>query len=458
MANKRMISLDIVETDAFIDMPISARLLYFDLVVRADDDGFLNNARSIARLSGCTEKDLEKLAEKKFVLLFDSGIVVIKHWLIHNTIRLDRYVETKWKDEKSLLLIDENRSYSFNSGVPLTEYKKIRKPLTEAQSKRLEAKKESDLPSSFDQRIKNAFNTMPCPICGVKMNYEIRNQSPTINHNLPIALGGKHELSNISVICHQCNSSIGMREIGRLNNDLVVEKWNEINQEKTGMATNVGGNGNAGLDLDLDLDLVKNKTIEQIETPKNATSLPLVDALENDAIEKAERYNAKYFDEFWKHYPLKVGKQKCINWFKSHKVGQLLLDKMIEALSNQKQNDQWQRDGGRFIPHPYTWLNQGRWDDEAEIDLSVKPTDEQIAEQELVKQEFIQARANEKVSLLERRLAEAEPNSPFAYSLELQIKVAKGELTQARADELLEHHGEPTKIDFTAITKGIKKI
>lgn len=472
MANKRMISLDIIGTDAFIDMPISARLLYFDLVVRADDDGFLNNARSIARLSGCTEKDLEKLAEKKFVLLFDSGIVVIKHWLIHNTIRLDRYVETKWKDEKSLLLIDENRSYSFNNGVPLTEYKKIRKPLTEAQAKRLEAKKESDLPSSFDQRIKNAFNTMPCPICGVKMNYEIRNQSPTINHNLPIALGGKHELSNISVICHQCNSSIGMKEIGRLNNDLVIEKWNEINQEKMGMATNVGGNGNAGLDLGLDLGLVKNKTIDH---KKVATSLPLVDdAVEQpqndtsddtkkDTPKKAMQKRISLFDDFWNNYPRKIGKQKCTNWFRIHKVDKPLLDKMLNAINEQKQSEQWQRDNGQYIPHPYTWLNQGRWEDETEIDLTAKPTKQQIEAQERKEAKMAEINNKEHIALLKARLAEATPNSKYAYSLELEIQVAQGKITEEEAERKLTEYNPVdmdiplSAIDFSAM-KGIKKL
>jgi len=93
-------------------MPQSSQLLYFHLSMRADDEGFVNNPRSIMRNVGCKDDDLKILAAKKFIIPFDSGIVVIKHWKIHNYIRGDRIRATKCKQEKALLSEDENKSYT----------------------------------------------------------------------------------------------------------------------------------------------------------------------------------------------------------------------------------------------------------------------------------------------------------------------------------------------------------
>lgn len=107
-----MIAKSIVESDAFLDMPTSARLLYYDLNMRADDDGFVNSPKKIMRETGASGDDLKILIGKNFVIPFESGIVVIKHWRIHNYIRSDRYKETVYKDEKSTLELDENKVYS----------------------------------------------------------------------------------------------------------------------------------------------------------------------------------------------------------------------------------------------------------------------------------------------------------------------------------------------------------
>lgn len=72
------------------------------------------------------------------------------------------------------------------------------------------------------------------------------------------------------------------------------------------------------------------------------------------------------FDDFWNTYPKKIGKEKCRVWFKTKKPNKELIEKMIQAVNTQKETEQWTRENGRFIPHPYTWLNQGRWDDEIE--------------------------------------------------------------------------------------------
>lgn len=112
MAERRMFAKTIIDSDAFLDMPHSTQLLYFHLSMRADDDGFINNPKNIMRMIGCKDDDLSVLITKKFIIPFESGVVVIKHWKIHNYIAKDRYKETKYKDEKALLQLDENNSYT----------------------------------------------------------------------------------------------------------------------------------------------------------------------------------------------------------------------------------------------------------------------------------------------------------------------------------------------------------
>ena len=112
MAERRMFAKTIVTSDAFLDMPASTRCLYFLLGMVADDDGFVNNPKSIMRQAGSTSDDLNLLIAKRFILTFQSGVVVIKHWCIHNTIQKDRYKETKYLEERATLMLDENRAYT----------------------------------------------------------------------------------------------------------------------------------------------------------------------------------------------------------------------------------------------------------------------------------------------------------------------------------------------------------
>lgn len=112
MAERRMFAKTIIDSDAFLDMPHTTQLLYFHLSMRADDDGFINNPKNIMRMIGCKDDDLTILLTKKFILPFKSGVVVIKHWQIHNYIQKDRYHETKYKEEKAMLKLDENKAYT----------------------------------------------------------------------------------------------------------------------------------------------------------------------------------------------------------------------------------------------------------------------------------------------------------------------------------------------------------
>ena len=232
MAEKRMFSLSVVDTDWFLDLPLSTQALYFHLNMRADDDGFVDAPNSIVRKIGASKNDFDLLVAKRYVLKFESGIIVIKHWRMHNTIRQDRYKPTQFQEELKTLSIKENKSY------------------TDCQ------------PSGNQMATK----------------------------------------------CIQ----------------------------------------NASADIDIDLDIDKELDINKLYLGQKTCE---------DSSKKEE-----LFESFWKVYPRKVGKEKCRNWFKSHKPKEELVQKMIEAVEEQKKSKQWS--DPQYIPHPYTWLNQGRWEDE----------------------------------------------------------------------------------------------
>ena len=112
MAERRMFAKTIIDSDAFLDMPATTQLLYFHLSMRADDDGFINKPKAIMRNCRCNDDDMKLLIAKKFIIPFESGVVVVKHWKIHNYIAKDRYTETKYKEEKATLMLDENKAYT----------------------------------------------------------------------------------------------------------------------------------------------------------------------------------------------------------------------------------------------------------------------------------------------------------------------------------------------------------
>lgn len=114
MANKRMFTMKIVDSDSFLDMPLSTQCLYFHLNMRADDDGFVGNPKRICKLIGCNDDDLKLLLMKRFVLGFENGVIVIKHWRMHNTIQKDRYTPTTYSDELKQLGIKDNKSYTLS--------------------------------------------------------------------------------------------------------------------------------------------------------------------------------------------------------------------------------------------------------------------------------------------------------------------------------------------------------
>jgi len=125
VAERRCFGMKIVDSDAFLDMPLSTQALYFHLGMRADNDGFVNNPRRIARLIGACDDDLNILYSKRFILVFDIGVVVIKHWRIQNTLKNDRLKMPQYPEIAAKVYIKANGSYTDNcsEGVSLLEFK-----------------------------------------------------------------------------------------------------------------------------------------------------------------------------------------------------------------------------------------------------------------------------------------------------------------------------------------------
>lgn len=121
MAERRMFAKKITESDVFLDMPSSTQMLYFHLSMNADDDGFVNNPKKIQRMCGASDDDFKLLIAKSFVILFESGIIVIKHWKMHNYIQSDRYRPTDYVDEKSMLGIKKNKAYTLDESKMYTK-------------------------------------------------------------------------------------------------------------------------------------------------------------------------------------------------------------------------------------------------------------------------------------------------------------------------------------------------
>lgn len=116
-----MFAKTITESDAFLSLSATSQMLYIHLNMNADDDGFVNAPKKIMRISGAKDRHMKELIDTKFIIEFDSEIVVIKHWRINNQIQKDRYKPTKYLDELGLLKLDKNGSYSIENGVPVTD-------------------------------------------------------------------------------------------------------------------------------------------------------------------------------------------------------------------------------------------------------------------------------------------------------------------------------------------------
>lgn len=143
MAQRRIFSMKVIDTDLFLEMPSTSQLLYFHLAMRADDDGFVCSPKKILKSIGCGEDDFKVLIAKQFIIPFESGICVIRHWFIHNLIRKDRYYETEYKAEKQLLVIENNKyeKLGCQNVIPNANQMAPQLNLTEPNSTKLNLKK-----------------------------------------------------------------------------------------------------------------------------------------------------------------------------------------------------------------------------------------------------------------------------------------------------------------------------
>lgn len=323
-----MFSTDIVSSDPFLDMGQGAQVLYFHLAMRADDDGFVN-PKSIMRMLGIADDELKVLLAKRFILPFESGVVVIKHWLVHNMIRADRYKETPYKKEKATLMLNESNAYTERTtGIGLKPVKSIEKP--DWYVNRKEKLKESSLPSRFDEEIRKAFIGEECPICERKMESSDRfnritnggiDTRPSIQHNVPLSLGGKHELGNISVICQSCNASINNSETGILNSEKVTWMWTEKigNQSATECKPSIG----------------KDRIGKDRE----------------DTVDES-------FEEFWNLYPKRRKSGKTIPKEKWDKLTDSQKKLVMEDIRKRPlEHWDWIKQNNDFVPAPEVYLN-----------------------------------------------------------------------------------------------------
>lgn len=182
MAQKRMFDKIITNDDNFLEMPNSTQALYFHLSMNADDDGFVNNWKSIMKITGTKEDDLKILISKSYLIPFDSGIIVIKHWRINNYLRGDRYRPTQFQKEFNMLENHENKAYQLKSewstiGIPVVNPDKIR-----IDKNRIEKNREEE--NSIDNK-KMSLTSDEMPLTSEEMSLETDNLSS--NDSLAIA-------------------------------------------------------------------------------------------------------------------------------------------------------------------------------------------------------------------------------------------------------------------------------
>lgn len=186
MADKRMFSKTIIDSDMFLDMPLSAQCLYFHLAMRADDDGFVNNPKKIQRMIGSNDDDLRILMLKQFIIAFETGVVVIKHWKIHNYIQKDRYRATINQSEKQLLIEDETKAYSLDTN-------RIHS-VSSLDTNRIQTVSKLDTQYSIDKYSIDKYSIDKDTICTEQQSCSM----PTV-FELPLNNGSKHGITQADI-------------------------------------------------------------------------------------------------------------------------------------------------------------------------------------------------------------------------------------------------------------------
>ena len=185
MAQKRMFDKIITNDDNFLEMPNSTQALYFHLSMNADDDGFVNNWKSIMKITGTKEDDLKILISKSYLIPFDSGILVIKHWRINNYLRGDRYRPTQFQKEFNMLENHENKAYQLKSewstiGIPVVNPDKIRIDKNRIEKNREEENRIEDIKMSLKT---DKIDKMSLKTDNLSSNDSLAIASPTPTEN-----------------------------------------------------------------------------------------------------------------------------------------------------------------------------------------------------------------------------------------------------------------------------------
>lgn len=307
MAERRMLAKSIITSDAFLDMPLTAQMLYVHLSAEADDEGFVNSPKRIQRMIGATDEDFKQLEKKRFILTFESGVIAIKHWKINNSIRTNRLVHTKYQEELAMLEVKSNLAYTFkkNHLVP-----------PENQS---EASDGSQVSAS-------------CHPSGVQ-------------------------------VTTKCPPSIGKDRVGK---------------DRTSCSPPFGGrDGAEGEDQEDSSDPEDCGSLgdDPLEADEQGESLMVETAGGTGAASPVDHSTTlnRLFEKFWEAYPKKLKKAAARKRFERLKPTPEMVESMLEAIAWQKETEEWRKEGGQFVPHPTTWLNQRRWEDERPVEREDNP-------------------------------------------------------------------------------------
>ena len=162
-----MFSKSVVMSDVFLDMPLSARCLYFTLGMMADDDGFVGNPKSIVRICGASQEDYDILLSKRYILGFESGVIVIKHWLMNNYIKKDRYRQTTYIEEMETLGVDNKGSYTEKDGGKVVMSPKCLQTVSKVETQDRLGKDRLGKDNNMSKRTNKKTKTMS----GTERNY-----------------------------------------------------------------------------------------------------------------------------------------------------------------------------------------------------------------------------------------------------------------------------------------------
>ena len=234
MAQKRMFDKAITNADDFLEMPDSSQNLYFHLNMNADDDGFVNNWKSIMRMTGHKEDDLKILIVKQFVIPFESGVIVIRHWRINNYLRNDRYKATNYQEEYKQLTLDSNGVYNLNSNeIPILNTDGI--PMVDTDKNRIEE-------NSIDNKKENKKEKEPKEKYGKYGRVKLTTDEYL---RLVNEFGEdfiKNQIDLLDEYVETNNNKNGYKNFNLVLRKSIREKWFERNKRN-------GGSSNVFLDI-----------------------------------------------------------------------------------------------------------------------------------------------------------------------------------------------------------------